>query len=465
MNVTLSRRTPGRWPWWACLAAVLAALPAWAAPTAEEAKLLGGTLTEVGAIRAGNAEGTIPAYTGGLTRPPPGYQPLMGERGGAPYVDPFAADKPLFSIDANKLAQYADRLDEGSQLLLRRFPGSYRIDVYPSRRSAALPPAALERTLKDVMRPKLAGDGTGLMDAHAQVPFPVPHSGLEALWNVQLRYVQPWDQGVDLTWLIDTAGRRTLLTDARLTRMNAYWDTRRQSAEFYVQFIVEHQMPAVRAGSKEMMHIPMRMDERNYVAWAYIPGQRRVRMAPELQYDTVIASRGGLMFYDEASGLWGKLDRFDYRLVGRREMFIPYNAYRFIGAPVEEAALERHHEPGVLRFELHRVWVVEGTLKAGQRHAQSRKLWYIDEDSWNIAIYNAFDAAGKPSRLILNALFTAYETPAVRSEPQVIYDLVNGGYTFTGGFAAPRAGFFSFPPPAQPQALFSPDALAGSSIR
>lgn len=451
---------------WVCLAAIaLCAAPPARALSNEEAAQLGTRMTEVGAIREGNAEGTIPPYAGGLSRPPAGYAPLMGERGGAPYIDPYAAEKPLFSIDAKNLDRHADKLDEGSRTLLQRYPESYRIDVYPSHRSAALPRYALDNTVKNALKPRLAGDGTGIENAHAQVPFPIPKSGLEALWNVQLHYVQPWDMGSDLTWLIDTAGRRSLLTDARLTRHNPYWDANDEKVDDYTLFIIDHQMPASRAGTKELMHVPLRMDLANYTAWQYIPGQRRVRMAPDLQYDTVVASRGGLMFYDEANGLWGKLDRFDYRLVGRREMYVPYNAYRFIASPVEAATMASHHDPAVLRFELHRVWVVEGTLKKGQRHAESRKVWYIDEDSWNIAVYNAFDQAGRPFRLMLNALFTAYETPAVRSEPSLVYDLASGGYSFTGGFAAPKSGFTSMPVPANPDTYFSPDALAGRGIR
>jgi hypothetical protein len=351
----------------ACLLTACCLL-AHAAPTEEEARQLGTTLTEVGAIRAGNAEGTIPPYTGGLATPPAGYAPQAGKRGGAPYLDPYAAEKPLFTIDAKNMAQYADKLDEGSKLLLQRFPATYRMHVYPTHRSAALPRFALENTVKNVMKPRLVGDGVGIEGAHAQVPFPIPKSGAEALWNYQLRYYPPLERGGGPIWLIDAAGNRIQLSDDMVTWEHAYWDNRRTQAEFYVRLVVEQGWPASRAGAKSVSQYPLRADQRDFTAWVYIPGQRRVRLAPEVKYDAVLSPFGGLLFADEAGSLFGRLDRFDYKLLGRREMFVPYNAYRLAQTPVADGTLPQHHDPAVLRFELHRVWVVEGTPKAGQRH-------------------------------------------------------------------------------------------------
>ena len=74
-----------------CLAMAFGAYGlAYAGVTADEAAQLKTTLTPMGAERAGNKEGTIPAWTGGYTTPVPGFK-NGGRRG-----DPFASDKPLF---------------------------------------------------------------------------------------------------------------------------------------------------------------------------------------------------------------------------------------------------------------------------------------------------------------------------------------------------------------------------------
>ena len=445
---------------------VLIASAAHAAVAPEEARQLGTTLTEVGAIRAGNAAGTIPAFTGGIATPPPGYSPRAGAYGGAPYLDPFAGEKPLYTITAKNMAAYAAQLDEGNKVLLQRFPETYRMDVYPTHRSATLPRFALENTVKYAGRPHLSADGIGIIDAHAQVPFPIPKNGYEAMWNYQLRYFPPWETCTSPIWLVDTSGAITKLSDDPVIWEHAYWDPARTATESYLRLTVETGWPAARAGEKTLSLYPLRLDRGDSLAWIYIPGQRRVRLAPEVRYDTVLSSFGGLLFADESGGgLTGRMDKFDMKLIGRREMIVPYNAYRFAQAPPAEGALKQHHNPDVLRFELHRVWVVEGTLKAGERHADSKKVWLLDEDSWAVTTYWSYDQAGKIFRLMLNGLFMAYDLPAVRTDPLIVYDLIKGGYLYASTFAPPSKGFVRIDPPAQPDVFFSPDALAGAGIR
>jgi hypothetical protein len=98
--------------------------------TADEAKQLGTTLTQVGAEKAGNKEGTIPEYTGGLTTAPAGFDKGKGVR-----PDPFASEKPVASIDAKNMDKYADKLSEGTKALMQA-NADYRIDVYPTHRTA-----------------------------------------------------------------------------------------------------------------------------------------------------------------------------------------------------------------------------------------------------------------------------------------------------------------------------------------
>src|SRR5579862_6713465 len=114
--------------------------------------MLKNVLTPVGAERAGNADGTIPAWSGGYVTPPSGY------REGDPRPDPFAGDKPLFSITAKNLDTYADRLPEGAKALLRKYP-DYRMDVYPTHRSAAAPASVYANIFLNATRAHAAPAG------------------------------------------------------------------------------------------------------------------------------------------------------------------------------------------------------------------------------------------------------------------------------------------------------------------
>src|SRR5262249_50329042 len=85
-------------------ALALGAASAVAGVTAQDAEALKTTLMPLGGERAGNKDGTIPAWDGGYSKVPPGY------KSGQPRPDPFADEKPLFSITAANVAQYRDHL-------------------------------------------------------------------------------------------------------------------------------------------------------------------------------------------------------------------------------------------------------------------------------------------------------------------------------------------------------------------
>lgn len=436
-----------------------------AAPSAEEAAQVGKTLTEFGATVAGNADGSIPAYdpAKALTKAPAGYAP-QDPRGGFPYVDPYASEKPLFSITAKNMAQYADKLDDGNKALLTRYP-EYRIDVYPTHRSAPpLPQWARDNTVKNIAKPQLEAGGLGLANAHAQVPFPIPKSGAEAMWNFNTRFFRPYESGNFATYLIDSAGQKTLVTDSSVIYEHEYWDNSKTTSEFSNRLLNTNKAPAAKSGSKDMRYTPLRLDQKSDSAWSYTPGQRRVRLAPEFKYDTVSAQYGGLITFDEINGFDGKMDRFDFKLVGKKEMYIPYNTYRTSGAATDQLIRQGYANPDLVRWELHRVWVVEATLKPGQRHANPRKMFYLDEDSWSMALYDSYDAANKLHRSQNFVSYVSYENvPLVRSEPVIMYDHSKGNYALASMAGGTRSGWVASEA-FSPNAL-SPTAMAGAGIR
>lgn len=438
-----------------------------AAPTDEEIKQLGTSLTPLGAIKAGNASGTIPSWEGGLCTAPPGYKPIMGDKGGSPYVDPFANEKPVVSITAANMAQYKDKLDVGTQELFKRYPDSFRVDVFPTHRTACYPKWVYDNTISRAKNPQLVGSAPGLINAHAQYPFPIPKSGYEAMWNAGVKFELPYSEGTQAAYLIDNNGGVTLTNIQKIENRNLFWDNTIDKVpdnQPYWALIASTLSPAASAGVKQMRHAFLNASERENMAWSYVPGQRRVRLAPEFKYDTVSTSSGGVLLFDEINGFDGKMDKFDFKLVGRREMYMPYNAYKTWAADPTAINTPKHLNPDYLRWELHRVWEVEATLKAGERHVQKVKRFYLDEDSWSILAYVAEDQAGKVHHLMYQPAVQQYEKPGYRNGQYVLYDMTKNVYSNGSLMGAPKmTGFYKVDP--YPANHFSSGALSGSGVR
>jgi len=159
------------------------AMPAVAAVSDQEAKQLGTTLTPFGAVKAGNASGTIPPYTGGITKPPASFKPGSGF-----WTDPFKDEKPLFRIDSKNMDKYAGSLSEGQKQVLQKFPGYY-LDIYPTHRTVSYPDKVLQATMRNATACKSSKDGLAIeQDCRGGLPFPIPKTGREAMWNQLLRY-------------------------------------------------------------------------------------------------------------------------------------------------------------------------------------------------------------------------------------------------------------------------------------
>jgi hypothetical protein len=448
----------------AAAVAALIASQVQAAPSAAEAARLGKDLTPVGAEKAGNKDGSIPAFTGGLCSPPANYKPLNGKHG-FPYPDPFTAEKPIATINAANVDKFADKLDPGSIELFKRFPATYRMDVYPTHRTACMPEWVYENTIKRVMSPKLVGDAPGLEGAHAQVPFPIPKTGYEAMWNVVTVYHPMYFGGDWQSWLVDAGGNKTLVAKASTAYKWDYWDNNKTTTDQIQGLLNLNTSPASKNGSMDMRIQWARMDEKAPRAWSYTPGQRRVRLAPEFTYDTVAAQYGGMIVFDEISGFDGKMDRFDFKIVGKKEMLVPYNNWR-VHAAAESGSIDPlltkdHVNPDHVRWENHRVWVIEGTRKPGARHVYSKKVFMLDEDSWNILAYQAYDEAGKLYRTKFFPEWQAYDVQAPLTQNEIGYDFVKGGWYI--GSVAVGQGWRVIDP--LPDSYLTPDGMAAMGVR
>jgi hypothetical protein len=403
-----------------------------AALSADEIKQLGTTLTPWGAIKAGNKEGTIPAYDGGLpvTTSPPGFKKDSGR-----WVDPYANEKPLYSITAKNLAQYDDKLSETTKELLRRFPATYRVDVYPTHRTVNYTKNFIDASLKNAERCHTIDDGVGLKGCVGGMAFPIPKTGNEAMWNIQTAQRSATYQ-VHQSLYIDSTGAPVVAAVQEIYIQYPYNDPKQtlesfeKSGSWQLRASTLQKYPPRIAGDGTTLWNSLDPNANSTKGWNYQQGNRRVRSIPDAQYDYPVIVSGGAMFFDEINFFSGKLDRFDWKLLGKKEMLIPYNAYKYVfnSSPEEIAAAGggRHPNPDLIRWELHRVNVVEGTLKPGARHAFAKRRYYIDEDHPSYGMADAWDHAGKIYKGFFSLATWAYDYQTALPSGNYNYDLSTG---------------------------------------
>jgi hypothetical protein len=413
----------------AAVAALLSS-SAYAKVTADEAKQLGTTLTEIGAEKAGNASGTIPAFAGILpaSKYPADYKPNSGR-----WTNPYRDEKPLYTITAANMAKYDAVLNDGSKEVLKRFP-DYEMRVYPTHRDVGYPQYWLDKTLKNATSVSLTGnDGDGIEGGWGGIPFPIPKSGWEAMWNFRARYLPTLTTRNLSSYFVNSSGKSTLVSTNTNYSFSPWTDPKATAGDWLQKVLIATTGPARSAGELALAWDTANFANNAQRTWAYTPGQRRVKLAPEAVYDTPASPYGGVVVYDEFALFGGRYDRFDWKLVGKQELLIPYHTYDldFNGSPAK-ALGPQHPNPDYVRWELHRVWVVEATLKKTARHIYSKRRFYLDEDSWKISASEAWDQAGKLYRLGYANTAPIYgDKTYIFNETATYYDLNKGAYAIT----------------------------------
>jgi len=428
-----------------------------AAVSADEAAKLKSTLTPLGAEKAGNKDGTIPAWDGGYTKVPAGW------KNGDPRPDPFAAEKPLVSISAKNMAQYDAKLSEGTKAMMKRYP-SFRIDVYPTHRTHAAPQWVYDNTFKNATTGKLIDNGYGVEGAYGGIPFPVPKDGFEIFQNARLAWAGVAQLYPLNTWVVTGSGQRTLSSGGVQSWLWPYYykDGRDKFEGLYKMGAFIKSSPSAVAGETILLHEPLTAATPRGV-WQYLVGQRRVRKAPSVAYDTPDTVTSGTGLFDEAFGSFGPVDRHGYKLVGKQEMYIPYNANRSSLVPVDELVKPNHLNPDHVRWELHRVWVVEADLLPGKRHALPKRRYYLDEDSWGIVLADHWDAQGQLYHMYYQLPYLASDVPAVvtSSVNWGIYNLLTGQYYYNCNWNGEKR---HYPIPEVPkdlnESMLSPESIA-----
>lgn len=446
--------------WISVLATMVAmSASATAAVNGDEAAKLKTELTPLGGEKSGNKEGTIPAWSGGYTGAIPGDK-AGGRRG-----DPFKEEKPLFTITARNLDQYAEKLTEGQKALLKKYPDSYRIDVYKTHRTGAAPQWVYDNTFKNATTAKLAGDL--VENARGGIPFPIPKSGAEVMWNHLLRWRGASVQMPITQYQLTADGRAVLRTDGLLDQQMPYYlqgsasEQFTKSGEVWMIRLISSG-PANRAG--EGIVGRMNVDGNKDQSWVYLTGQRRVRKLPNACCDTPTPAAAGVMSFDEIEVWGGRLDRFDWKLVGKKEMYIPYNTNKLLQPRSDAEVLGKNHlNPDYVRWELHRVWVVDATLRPGQRHQDPKARYYCDEDTWTCVLGERFDSNGQLRKVLWANVFVAPDLPGSPIGSYGFNDLQTG-QGFVGNLYNSKPAHY-VTKPAYPDSVFTPDAMAGEGVR
>ena len=410
----------------ATLAVTLISAPAPAKISAEKAAELDGPkYTCTGAERAGSATG-VPAFTGKFEGTWPGVKNPYGYDPG-----PYADEKPLLSITAENMAKYASNLTDGQKALFVKYPKIYRMDVYPSHRDFKDSAATCERTKKNAVTSEVIDDGRGVTGTGGAVPFALPQSGLEAIWNVG-NAGRTWTQSA-VCDIADVYGNGTIAWGRNkfqvLTVNNDPKNPAQYTDRFNSYFYSGYLLPERDKGFIAVGYQPNNFAKEGTMSWQYLPGTRRVRQAPEVGFDYPVPP-AGLRTVDDDYGFNGSPERYTWKIVGKKEFYVPYHNFRVNDPAIKYKDLIKQGtiNPDYVRYELHRVWVIEGTLKSGVRHIYAKRVLYADEDSWLAVLSDNYDGRGQLWRISLITYFYSQESKSWNRGASVYHDLTSGSY-------------------------------------
>ena len=412
-------------------------------------------LTPIGAEAAGNADGSIPPWQGGLTQAPPNYDPLRH------CVDPYPDDPVLFTIDAHNADAYADKLSDGQRALLAAYPDTWRMRVYRTRRSAAYPDFVYDAVLRSQQTAQVLSGKGGVSGARVSSPFRRPRNGLEAIWNHNLRWRGLRIERSEGSAAVTPSGRYTLVVSIQqlafpygLSGDKSGW----KFSNVLLAAKTKTLTPAPLTGRGTLLIEPIDQTRDPRKVWLYTPALRQLVLQANYGYDLPAPNTDGLRTVDQFELFSGPTDRYDWTLLGKQEMFIPYNAYRVHSDDVsaEQILGRKHLEPDLLRYELHRVWVVEAVLKPGEKHVYGRRRFYLDEDSWQVAVTDSWDLTGQLWRTAEAHAVNYYQVPVLWATLYAFYDLRNHRYLVEG--LDNGRGPYRFTDTADPRE-FTPNAL------
>lgn len=426
--------------------------------TAEQiASLNGPKTTCVGAEKAGTKSG-VAEYTGKYLDSWPGMKGKSGYEPG-----PYADEKPILKITSTNAAQYADKLTDGQKAMLKKYPSTFYMNIYPSHRDFRQPDWVCEVIKKNAASSEVIHDGLGITGITGGTPFPFPTTGLEAIWNTNGTY-RPWNENavVDIADVYASGniawGKQHFMSFALANdpkkrgsfqdKINAYF--------FTAYYLPERDKGFVAVGFQ-----PNDFTKDSTQSWQYQPGIRRVRQAPEVGFDYPVPP-AGLRTVDDDYGFNGSPERYSWKLIGKKELYVPYNNFKVNDTSVKYKDLIKPNNvnPEYLRYEMHRVWVLEGNLKPGVRHIYKRRVLYIDEDTWLTLAADNYDARGQLWRTTTITYHYSQQSQSYHRGASIYNDLTANAYE--AGYLSNEAGdkWWDLNSTKITPAMFSPDAAA-----
>jgi len=402
------------------------ACPATAA-NSDELGIRGTPLTPVGAKRAASEDGRIPRWEGGITSPPEGV-PSYADSG--KIFNPFPEDEPQLTITADNYERHAEHLTRGQQALFETYPDNYKMKVYESRRTAAYPERIYRESIANTDRAELSNDGNGVDGTVAGYPFPRPANGIEAMWNHVLRYNTTGYRGHVNRAITNAAGDYVVeRTFFKFIMRFHRPETTLQNFDNKNQFLMSKTVaPSHKAGEATLVHVPLDRMKDPAQVWVYNRAQRRIRRVSRVGYDNPFAD--GLMTHDQIDMFNGPTNRYNWKLVGKKKIYVPYNDFDLYSSELtyDQIVQQGHINQDLVRYELHRMWVVEATVKDTFSHIYPRRIFYIDEDSWHILLEDMYDERGEFWRTAEAHAVSLYDVPVTVAPVQVHYDLQSRRY-------------------------------------
>jgi hypothetical protein len=407
------------------LAFGLAAGVAMAKVPADQANRLGQDLTPWGSEKGGG-DG-VSAWDGGLTAPPAGVSFNAKTQ---QHVNPFKSDAVKFTITGANAGQHAAKLSEGQKAMLKQY-GTYKIPVYDSRRTCAMPQFVYAASKNNATVGDLTADGDGVTGSIMGTPFPIANNAMEIVWNSKLRFRNFKVTRQFTAAPVQSNGTYSLITvqDEAILRWS---DPKYKKAEdlnnLSLYYIANTISPARLAGNVVLVHESINAATQPRKAWSYNPGTRRVRVAPDIAYDNPGTNTDGMTTSDSFDGFNGAMDRYNWRFLGRAVKYIPYNNYDAINAKLTDFVKPQHLNQDFMRYEAHRTWMVEAYLKPGNRHTYARRVMHIDEDSFTMSLVDIYDGRGQLFRFQELQTANYYHVPLCGAAGETIYDLTSGRY-------------------------------------
>jgi len=352
----------------------------------------------------------------------------------------------------------------------------YKIIVYPTARTAAAPQFVYDNTALNVTRVQPADSGIiwGFKGGYLGIPFPILSddpvvAGAQAIWNYNVRW-----QGVNFEFneslmIGGNGGPPVIASVTKQSYWYSYYDQYQTLEQYDANprsswLKLVQTAPANQINQTEIAGYPSNYDRLPSVAYEYLTGLGRIRQAPDINYDIPNAQADDVVNIDEIDMFSGKMDRYIWTLRGKKEMIVPYNQWAVLNTPTSQVFGPDTVNQDLMRYEVHRVWVVEAKLAPGKRHTMPHRLFYIDEDTWQILATDGYDSQGN---------FWKFGQLLVQAQPQLPGTTISGFivHNFQSNAYLIGATFYADPPPIggfpltyvpQPHTNWSPQSMANS---